>query len=109
MTKNDSGPQGPLTPIVFHILLALSDGPLHGYAIMKAVEKQSEGAVKTGPGTTYGSIERMETAGLVEEAKSSEHRKRAFQITREGRLALVGEASRIASVANLIKSKKIAQ
>ena len=46
----------PLTPPVFHILLALADGEKHGYAIMKDVEDQTSGQIKMGPGTLYGSI-----------------------------------------------------
>ncbi|MGZ3716649.1 MAG: PadR family transcriptional regulator, partial [Ktedonobacterales bacterium] len=57
----------PLTPTVFHILLALADGEKHGYAIMKEVESQTEGRIKMGPGTLYGSIKRMLSAGLIQE------------------------------------------
>ena len=57
----------PLTPAVFHILLALADGEKHGYAIMKDVEAQTSGQVKMGPGTLYGSIKRMLAASLIEE------------------------------------------
>ena len=44
----------PLTPVVFHILLALADGPRHGYAIMQEVNHRSDGKVGLGPGTLYG-------------------------------------------------------
>ena len=59
--------QVPLTPAVFHVLLALADGPLHGYAIMQAVEASAGRELRMGPGTIYGSIQRMEEAGLVRE------------------------------------------
>ena len=52
----------PLTSAVFHILLALADGPLHGYAIMQAVEKAAGAEMRMGPGTIYGSLQRMEEA-----------------------------------------------
>jgi hypothetical protein len=58
----------PLTPAVFHILLALSTGERHGYAIMKQVEADSQGQVTMGPGTLYGSLKRMLDAGLVQES-----------------------------------------
>ncbi|MBA2718806.1 MAG: PadR family transcriptional regulator [Chloroflexi bacterium] len=58
----------PLTPAVFHILLALSSGDRHGYAIMKQVDADSQGRVTMGPGTLYGSLKRMLDAGLVVES-----------------------------------------
>src|SRR6266516_2682577 len=58
----------PLPPATFHILLALADGELHGYAIMKGVAARSEGTVRLGPGTLYGSLKRLLEAGLVEES-----------------------------------------
>lgn len=63
-----STPPPPLTPAVLHILLALSSGERHGYAIMKQVEADSQGQVKMGPGTLYGSLKRMLEAGLVQES-----------------------------------------
>ena len=44
----------PLTPAVFHILLALADGERHGYAIMRDVSHDTNGALRLGPGTLYG-------------------------------------------------------
>ena len=64
-------PVAPLTPAVFHILLALADGPLHGYAIMQAVESSAGPGAPMGPGTIYGSIQRMEDSGLVKELASA--------------------------------------
>ena len=58
----------PLSPPTFHILLALADGELHGYAIMKGVTARSEGTVRLGPGTLYGALKRLLEDGLVEEA-----------------------------------------
>jgi len=60
----------PLTAAVFHILLALADGPLHGYAVMQAVEETAGPDLRMGPGTIYGSLQRMEDAGLVKEVAS---------------------------------------
>src|SRR5688572_28110479 len=58
----------PLTPAVLHILLALSSRERHGYGIMKQVESDSQGKVKMGPGTLYGSLARMLDAGLIRES-----------------------------------------
>ncbi|MGZ3602827.1 MAG: PadR family transcriptional regulator, partial [Ktedonobacterales bacterium] len=60
----------PLTPTVFHILLALADGEKHGYAIMQEVETRTAGAMRLGPGTLYGSIQRMLKDGLIVEVRS---------------------------------------
>ena len=58
----------PLTPPVFHILLALADEERHGYGIMLDVARQTNNALKLGPGTLYGCLKRMLAAGLVEES-----------------------------------------
>ena len=55
----------PLTPAVFHILLALADGEKHGYAIMQEIGARTGGSMRMGPGTLYGSIQRMLKDGLI--------------------------------------------
>jgi DNA-binding PadR family transcriptional regulator len=98
----------PLTPAVFHILLALSDGPLHGYAIMQAVEQSAGSALRMGPGTIYGSLQRMEEAGLVKElATRSDDRRRVFAMQPAGRRALESEAQRLAQLAELVRAKRL--
>ncbi len=73
----------PLTPAVFHILLALADGERHGYAIMQEVAESTNRQIKMGPGTLYGTIKRLLEAGLIEEsnqrpdAKSDDERSSA--------------------------------
>src|SRR5947209_10795671 len=58
----------PLTPAVFHILLALADGEKHGYAIMQEVGLRTDGTFRMGPGTLYESIKRMQADGLIMES-----------------------------------------
>lgn len=100
----------PLTPVVFHILLALAEGPRHGYAISSAVEEASQGAVRMGPGTLYGSLQRMGSAGYVEEASdvdsdaSHEDRRRYYALTDGGRSALEREARRLHHAASLARA-----
>ena len=105
MTKK----QPPLTPAVFHILLALADGPLHGYAIMQAVEASAGGEPPMGPGTIYGSLQRMEDAGLVKEQTTSrsDDRRRVFALLPAGRRALEQEAERLARLAALLRQKRL--
>lgn len=88
----------PLTPAVFHVLLALAEGRRHGYAILKDVERQTEGAVRMGPGTLYGTLQRMMDQGLVEEAAApaqTDERRRYYQLSRAGRAALKAEVERM--------------
>lgn len=101
MADTDDVP-GPLTPAVFHILLALSRGPLHGYAVMKRAEEES--GMGMGPGTVYGSLHRLEQAGWVSvgaEDHRDVRRGRLFHLTDTGRRALRAEAARITRLARL--------
>src|ERR1041384_3421466 len=95
MAKKNTG-QAPLTPAVLHILLALSAGERHGDGIMKQVEADSQGKVKMGPGTLYGSMGRMMEAGLIRESdkrgdpEMDDERRGYYQITGAGRGAVGG-------------------
>ena len=96
----------PLTPAVFHILLALAEGPLHGYAIMQAVEVSA--GEEMGPGTIYGSLQRMEAAGLVKElAQRADDRRRVFALQPPGRKALIAESRRLARLAALVRARRL--
>ncbi len=101
-------PQVPLTPAVFHILLALADGPLHGYGIMQAVEQSASSEPVMGPGTIYGSLQRMEEAGLVKElAARPDDRRRVFALQPAGRRARAYEAERLSRLASLVRAKRL--
>jgi DNA-binding PadR family transcriptional regulator len=96
----------PLTPAVFHILLALAEGPLHGYAIMQSVEDSS--GLAMGPGTIYGTLERLEAAGLVKELRAvRSDRRRTFALQAAGRTALQEEARRLSRLAALVRAKRL--
>lgn len=102
-----------LTPAVFHILLALSKEERHGYAIMKQVEADSEGKVKMGPGTLYGSIKRMLDAGLIEECgqrtdpEMDDARRIYYRIAGLGERALRTELERIEHLVRLTKKLRL--
>lgn len=105
---DDSSDQ-PLTPAVFHVLLALADGPLHGYAIMKRAETES--GLTMGPGTVYGSLRRLCDAGWVKEGPDDDQdarRSTSFRLTPSGRRALEGEARRITRIAGLEHVRRLA-
>src|SRR5438094_4032502 len=99
----------PLTPVVLHILLAVSDGERHGYAIAQDVERDTDGQVRMGPGTLYGSIQRMQHAGLLEEASrrsdDEDPRRRYYKPTPLGRRVLALELERLAGAVPVPRSK----
>jgi DNA-binding PadR family transcriptional regulator len=103
----------PLPSATFHILLALVDADRHGYAIMKEVAERSEGAVRLGPGTLYGSLKRLLEAGLVAEAgeqadaESDDERRRYYQLTKLGLSVVRAEARRLDAMVRAARSKKL--
>ena len=111
MLKNKSNT--PLTPAVLHILLALSTQQRHGYGIMKQVETDSQGKVKMGPGTLYGSLGRMIDAGLIRESnkkvdpKMDDERRVYYKITGLGQKALAAELERYRDVVAVARDKRL--
>ncbi len=103
----------PLTPRVFHILLALVDEERHGYQIMKDVEAASRGKVKIGPGTLYEAIQRLVNQGLMREsndrpdAEMDDQRRRYYKLTKMGRDVVKAEANRLAELVGLARAKKL--
>ena len=91
----------PLTPAVFHIMLALAGGECHGYAIMLEVERLTGGLLNLGPGTLYRSIQRMLVDGLIEETNVlhepdlDDERRRYYRITTFGLEVARAEAERL--------------
>jgi DNA-binding PadR family transcriptional regulator len=96
-------PTGPLTPAVFHILLALYGRERHGYDIMQQVKEDSRGQVKMGPGTLYGSIDRMIAAGFVTESNKRDPRRIYYKLTALGQTALRAESERLSAVAAIAR------
>ena len=103
--------QAPLTPAVFHILLALAEGERHGYAIMRDVARQSGGRMRLGPGTLYGSLRRLLEDGLIEETESrpdpalDDERRRYYRLTLEGRRVAGVEAARLDDLARAARER----
>ena len=102
-----------LTPAVLHILLALSTKERHGYGIMKDVEADSEGKVKMGPGTLYGSLGRMLEAGLICESDKKrdpdmdDERRIYYKITGLGEKALAAELERYRGIMVIAEQKRL--
>lgn len=103
----------PLTPAVLHILLALSTKERHGYGIMKQVESDSQGKVKMGPGTLYGSLGRMIEAGLIRESdkkidpEMDDERRVYYKMTGLGQKALAAELARYREIVAVAKQKRL--
>jgi len=104
----DSSSQLPLTAAVFSILLALATEEKHGYAIMKEVALPDAGAVFMGPGTLYGSLDRMMRAELVEETGfTDDDRRRYYRITRFGAEVLGAETERLTRAISTARRKGV--
>ncbi|HYC50277.1 MAG TPA: PadR family transcriptional regulator [Gemmatimonadaceae bacterium] len=103
----------PLTPVVLHMLLALADARQgkHGYAVAREVEETTDGHVRMGPGTLYGSIDRMLEANLIEECRSrisdDDERRRYYRLTAFGRRVLSLELARLESVVLIARRKQL--
>ncbi|HEV8409581.1 MAG TPA: PadR family transcriptional regulator [Gemmatimonadaceae bacterium] len=109
----ESAKKLPLTPATFQILMSLVDGEQHGYAIMKEVEERTDGAVRLGPGTLYGSLKRLLEDGLVDEGAEradpelGDERRRYYRITKFGVAVARAEARRLESVLRTARQKKL--
>ena len=102
-----------LTPAVFHILLALSDGNSHGYGILQDVESFTRGELRLGPGTLYRSIQRMLVDGLIEELEialhdeSDDDRRRHYRLTTKGLEIAQREARRLADLVDVARRRNL--
>jgi DNA-binding PadR family transcriptional regulator len=103
----------PLTAPVFHILVALSDGERHGYALMRQVAADTDGVLQLGPGTLYGCIQRMLANGLVEESDQrpdpqlDDERRRYYRITDFGSRVVRAEAKRLALAVTAARARRL--
>jgi DNA-binding PadR family transcriptional regulator len=103
----------PLTPAVFHILLALSGGERHGYAIMREIETSTQGQLRVGPGTLYRSIKQMLAQGLIAEADErpdpalDDERRRYYRLTDFGQRVAQAEARRMARLVAQARAKRL--
>jgi DNA-binding PadR family transcriptional regulator len=100
----------PLTPAVFHILLALAGGRLHGYAISKEVLRHTDGRVRMGPGTLYGTLQRLLNQGWVGVSESPDEvdeRRRYYRLTGLGKRALEAEVQRMDALVRAARATRI--
>src|SRR5258708_39629943 len=110
MASSDRDPQAllPLTPALFHVLLALVDGEKHGYAILKDGERRTGGRVQLGAGTLSGIVKRLLADGLIREsAAGSTDRRRAYRLTVFGRKVALAEAERLRDLVSLAPFRRL--
>jgi DNA-binding PadR family transcriptional regulator len=103
----------PLTPAVFHILLALCGGELHGYAIMREIEASTQGRLRVGPGTLYRSIKQMLAQGLIVETEErpdpelDDERRRYYRLSDFGQRVAAAEARRLARLVAQARERRL--
>ena len=99
----------PLPQAQFHVLVALTEGERHGYAIMQAVEESSSGVVRMGPATLYGTLKKLVDQGLAEELAhrpdpDDDQRRRYYRLTGLGEKVCAAEASRLAGLVRITRA-----
>ena len=101
----------PLTPAVVHVLLSLAQGERHGYAILKDVQRQANSGFTLGPGTIYGTLQRLMDSGWVAEipapSSAADERRRYYRLTRGGREALKTEMARLTELLEIARERRI--
>jgi DNA-binding PadR family transcriptional regulator len=103
----------PLSPAVYHVLLALGDDVLHGYAMMQSFEELTGGAEQLLPGTLYATLARMVETGLLEEAAppdpGADARRRYYRVTDFGRAVKGAETARMARLVDVASGRRLAE
>lgn len=103
----------PLSPAVFHILLALADGERHGYSIMQEIAKHTDGKLRIGPTTLYRSIKHMLEDGLITEVAErpdtelDDERRRYYRLTTFGQQVASAEVHRLEQALNVARHKTL--
>jgi len=111
--QNNPDTHEPLTPAMFHVLLALAGDDLHGYAILKEVELRTGGKVKLSTGTLYGIIKRLLADGLIVERRArptdanDDERRRYYRLTPQGREVAAAEAERMDEVLSIARARNL--
>ncbi len=101
----------PLSLPVFHMLLILSEGERHGYALKREIARQTQGRTNLGAGVLYGSINKMLQQGLIVESGErpdphlDDERRRYYRITPLGLKVAQAEAMRMRELVGLAKER----
>lgn len=103
----------PLSPQQFHILLALTDGHLHGYAIIRDIAERTDGTLRLGTGTLYTALARLDALGFVEQSArrpptaEDDERRRYYRLTPLGRAVVNAETERLDTLVRHARRKGI--
>jgi len=103
----------PLTPGMFHVLIALADGEKHGYAVIKEVERRTDGAIRLSAGTLYTLIRRFVQEGVIAEsaerpdAALDDVRRRYYRLTDFGREVARAEGARMETTLGMARAKNL--
>jgi len=101
----------PLSPTIFHMLLALGEGERHGYALKREILQRTGGKLNLGSGALYGSINKMLEHGLIEESEErpdahlDDERRRYYRITPLGKRVAQAEAVRMRQLVRLAEDR----
>lgn len=113
MAATPSDPRSflPLTPLAFHVLLALAGGERHGYGIILEVRERTDGLISLGTGTLYTMLQRLLEERLIEESDrrpaDDDQRRKYYALTKLGRDVVGAEARRLESVLDEARRKKV--
>jgi DNA-binding PadR family transcriptional regulator len=108
--RDDPSLRLAVTDLAFHILIALGNGPAHGYAIGKDVEEQSGGRLDPSTGALYQALHRLKEDGLIASVQSSERsdeRRKYFKLTDRGRRAAQAEARRLHALVRTARKRRL--
>ena len=106
----NAGPLPALSDLAFHILLALAEGPSHGYAIGKDVEERSAGRLDPTTGALYQALRRLTEEGFIAPAdgpQDADARRKYFVLTGQGRRAAAAEAERLDALVRAARKRKL--
>jgi DNA-binding PadR family transcriptional regulator len=103
----------PLTPAMFHVLIALADAERHGYAIIKEIARRTDGELRLSAGTLYALVRRFVAEGVIEESDErpdpslDDERRRYYRLTPFGRDLARAEARRLESLIVMARAKHL--
>lgn len=99
----------PLSPPVFHVLLALGADALHGYGILEAIEAKTAGRATILPGTLYATMNRMQDDGMIQEVdrpEGADGRRKYYKVTDLGRAVVAAEARRLEVLIDVARNER---
>lgn len=106
-------PPFKITPVVLHVLLALSDGETHGYGIMREITERTGGELKVGPGSLYFTLNKLLDAGMIAESSDrpdpelDDARRKYYRLTESGLAVLESELVAMSEIVDLARAKRL--